>query len=51
MLPRISQRAFDSVVLVLAAIAAINLIHPLTPGKPAFPHAAPATAIHGSMRR
>jgi hypothetical protein len=51
MLPRISQRAFDSVVLVLAAIAAINLIHPLTPGKPAAPHAAPATAIHGSMRR
>lgn len=49
MLPRISQRAFDSVVLVLAAIAAINLIHPLASQSPA-PHAARPAAIHAQVR-
>lgn len=41
LLPRISQRKFDDVVLVLAAIAAVNLIYPVVtlPVKPA--HAAP----------
>jgi len=46
MLPRISQHAFDSVVLCLAAIAAVNLIHPLTPTVQPKP-----AAIHASVNR
>jgi uncharacterized membrane protein YfcA len=46
MLPRISQRAFDSVVLCLAAVAAVNLIHPLAPtGQPR------PTSIHAQLNR
>ncbi len=51
LLPRISQRAFDAVVLVLAALAAVNLVFPIASPKPAAEAARPAAAVSAPLHR